>query len=46
MEALNKHIVRAISLLNPEVTQTCEAVLQNRMALDVLTATQVGCALT
>ena len=54
MEALNKDMVKAlsvtqnsISLLNPKVTQMCKAVLQNSVALDVLTATQGRtCAMT
>ena len=46
-EALNKYTTKAlndslnsISQLNTKVSQICKAVLQNRMALDVLTAAQ------
>ena len=47
MELLNKYMVKAlndtqcrISLLNTKVTQMRKAVLQNRMALKVLTVAQ------
>ena len=47
-QAPNKYLAKAlndtqnsISLLNTEVTQIRKAVLQNRMALDVLTAQKV-----
>ena len=47
MEPLNKYMDKALnntqcktSLLNTKVTQMREAVLQNRMTLDVLTVTQ------
>ena len=47
VEAINKYTTKAlndslnsISLLNTEVSQILKAVLQNRMALDVLTAAQ------
>ena len=53
IDALNKYTTKAlndslhsISLLNTEVSQIRKAVLQNRMALDVLTAAQSGtCAI-
>ena len=53
VEALNKYTTKvlndslnSISQLNTEVSQICKAVLQNRMALDVLTAAQDGtCAI-
>ena len=48
MEALNKYTIKtlndsnSIALLNSKVTQMCITILQNRMALDILTAGQGG----